>query len=139
VTSRFISNLLVSVYATFLLVACFAFRPPLVGWLGFAMSCATVVTVLVAFAFGGRGPVARMIDVILAVIGAWTIVASRAYSGGTVKWLSFSSGAALWGLAVIGLIVHELLAERTLSTVVELPRSGARQAQLRDQRRLAAR
>jgi hypothetical protein len=73
------------------------------------------------------------------VIGAWTIIASRAYTGGTVKWLSFSAGAALWGLALLGLIVHELLAERTLSTVIQLPHQGARQAELRDQRQLAAR
>jgi hypothetical protein len=138
-TSRFVSNLLVTAYATILLVACFAFRPAVIGWIGFAMSCATVATVLIAFAFRGRGPLQRSLDLLLVVIGAWTIIAARAYSGGSVKWLSFSGGAALWALAVVGLAAHEWLAERTLSTVITLPRQGARQAELRDQRRLAAR
>lgn len=137
-TSRFISNLLVAVFATVQLVACFAFPPAVTGWLGFGTSCATVVTVLIAFAFRGRGPAQRGLDLVVLLIGVWTLIATRAYAGETVKWVSFSGGAAVWGLAMAGLVVHELGAERIVGTVVSLPHDGARQAALRDQRQRAA-
>ena len=103
------------------------------------MAGATVATALIAFCFRGRGPAQRTVDVMMALIGAWMVIASRAFDGTTVKWLCFGGAAALWGLAVLGLIAHELRSERALRTVVELPSNGARQATLRDQRQMAVR
>lgn len=97
-----------------------------VGWLSLGGACATVATLFIAFVFAGRGPVQRTLDVIAVAIGAWTIVASRSFGGDTLRWLSFSGAAAIFGLAMVGLIGHEVLLERELARLEGGARTHAR-------------
>lgn len=90
-------------------------------WVSFGAGCCALVVVLVAFAVPGRGALQRLLDVPLALLSVWAIVCSRAIestgagsSGASVKWLTLASGAAIFGLGLLGLIVHEWKVERDL-------------------------
>jgi hypothetical protein len=56
----------------------------------------------------------RSIDLLTALVGAWMIVEVLALSQADVKWWSFGSAAAIAGLSVAGLIVHEWSTERVV-------------------------
>jgi hypothetical protein len=119
--ARFASNLLS--LAAGACLACFALatRPPVAGWIGFAVGVLVLAVTLGAFATRGRGLVQRGLDVVVALLAAWTIVASRVFAAGTeLKWLMFSSGAALVVLAIEGLIAHEVVLEMTLRRAAAL-------------------
>lgn len=115
--SRFVSNLCVLVLAAVLVTLSLTFRPAVVGWLALGLGCAMTVVTLIGFAFGGRGMVQRVLDVLILAIGVWTIVSARAFFGDAVRWLSFSNAVALWALAVLGLIVHEVSVERDVAVL----------------------
>lgn len=105
---RFLSNLFSTLVGSLLLVACFAFRPTVLGWLTLAAGCAVLVVVLGAFPVRGRGAPQRMLDLAALVLAAWTVVAGRAFSGGTLKWTSVGEAFAVLGLGAIGLLMGEL-------------------------------
>jgi hypothetical protein len=121
VSSRFTTNMLMLLVAGFLITACFAFSPSVIAWLALGGGSAAVLTALVGFAIRGRGAGQRWLDVCVALTGAWMIVASRAYDGPVQRWLSFGGAAALAGYAVIGLVAHELTADRHLAGGVPQP------------------
>jgi hypothetical protein len=125
VTSRFTSNLLALLCGAFLAVAAFAFSAETLSWLGLGVGALTGAVVLVAFAFRGRGIVQRFLDVALGLLAAWTIVASRAFAGGTEKWLMLSAAAVQALLAVQGLIVHETIVELSLRRAAERESSSS--------------
>lgn len=114
-TSRFASNLTVLLAGAFLACASFAFSVHTIAWLAFGVGCLTLLTVLGAFAIRARGTPQRAFDACVFVIGAWTVVASRCFSGDTEKWLSFASAVTLALFAFAGLIVHEILLELALT------------------------
>jgi hypothetical protein len=116
VHARFTSNLAVAILGAILVTMALSFRPAVVGWLGLGVGCAALACVVIAFAFRGRGPAQRTLDIAVALIATWTIIASRAFSGSTLRWLTFSEAAALATLGVIGLIVHEALLGRALQS-----------------------
>jgi hypothetical protein len=116
--ARFMSNLSLAVLGGTLVSSSLAFAPEVTRWVALGTGCAAVVITLAGFATRGRGPARRAVDVIVAALGAWTIVASCGYAGQTLRWLSFSEGAALALLAVSGLIAHEILVARELRLAV---------------------
>jgi hypothetical protein len=110
-TSRFISNSLALSAGSFLIVVSFAFRTELLGWIGFAAGCVVALTVLVSFLIRDRGIPQRALDGSILISAAWTIVASRTFAAGTLKWLTFTEGAVLLVLAFVGLVIHEVQLE----------------------------
>jgi hypothetical protein len=128
VTARFATNLVVLLAAAFLAAATFAFDVTVIGWLGLACGCLVAATVLAGFATRGRGLVQRWLDFALALLAAWMIVASRSFTGDTLKWLVFASAASTALLAVQGLIAHEVVMEVSLRGAVERERAGAASA-----------
>jgi hypothetical protein len=116
--ARFASNLSLAVIGGALATFSLVFDTSVTRWLALGTGCAAVVITLAAFATRGRGLAQRMLDVIVVALGAWTIVASCAYTGHTLRWLSFSEGAALVLLAVSGLIAHEAVVARELRAAV---------------------
>jgi hypothetical protein len=115
VTSRFVSNLFVLVAASFLLAARFAFGAPALRWLAFGAGGLVVLVVAGAFLARGRGPAQRGLDVVLALIGGWTVVSSLSFSGSVLLWLALLEAAAMAGLALIGLILHEAVMESAVT------------------------
>jgi hypothetical protein len=108
----------------FLATATFAFGPQTTGWLGLAAGAVIATAVLAAFATSGRGVAQRALDCVLALLGGWTIVASRSFAGSELKWLMFASGVAAVLLAVEGLIAHEAVMEVSLRRSAERERAG---------------
>jgi hypothetical protein len=114
--SRFLSWLAVGIAAAFLVVASAAFSPSAVAALAFAISIGTLI-VSAGIAYRGRRSVATAYTaVVVALISAWTIVASLVFSEPTVQNLALASSLAIAGLAVVGLTAHELSLERAVSS-----------------------
>jgi hypothetical protein len=122
-TARFASNLMTLVVGVFILAASLGFHDAVIGWLGFAAGCVATITVLCAFAVRGRGGVQRVLDTAALLVGAWLIIASRAFPASTVKWLTFADGVLLIAISVIGLVAHEILVEMALA-VRDAPSNG---------------
>lgn len=114
--STFVTNLLAALVGGILTVAAFAFTPTTAVWIGLGAGCAAVVIGLAGFAGRGRSAGARSVDLLLALAGAWTIVASCVFGPPVAKWLAFADGASICTLGVLGLIVREVVAERELRT-----------------------
>jgi hypothetical protein len=126
VLSRFASNIALVVLSAVLITLSLTSPATVVGWLALGVGCAAVVITLLAFAARRRGTLQRMLDVAAVAIGGWTIVASRTYTGHTLRWLSFSEADAICSLALVGLIAHELLTERGLRRATELSLADGR-------------
>ena len=115
--SRFVSWLAVGIAAAFLVVASAAFSPSAATALAFAISIGTLI-VSAGIAFLDRRSVATAYTAVLvALISAWTIVASLVFSQSTVRHLALGSSLAIAGLTVVGLTAHELSLERAVSSV----------------------
>ena len=115
--SRFLSWLAVGIAAAFLVVASAAFSPSAVTALAFAISIGTLI-VSAGIAYLDRGSVATVYTAVLvAVISAWTIVASLVFSQSTVQHLALASSLAIGGLTVVGLTAQEVSLVRAARSV----------------------
>lgn len=119
-TSRFLSNLTLAVLGGFLVVATMAWTGGTVVALTFAVGIAATVVGLAMLA-GIRHRTQRGIGAITAALGAWTIVASLVFASGTVHWLGFASALGFVGLAITGLVAHELHTERVVHELEVVP------------------
>lgn len=111
--SRFLTNAVLTVVGAFIVVASMAWGTPTFMWLMFAAGIVAVGGSLAAVV-PGRGLAQRSLDGAIAILGAWTIVASLVFSGATVTWLGFASGIGFVALALAGLTAHELRTERVV-------------------------
>jgi hypothetical protein len=131
---RFLSWLAVGVAAAFLVVASVAFSPPVIAALAFAISIGTLVA-SAGVAYYNRASVASVSTAgLIALISAWTIVASLVFFPSTVQHLALASSLAISGLALVGLTVHEFSHERAVNSVndrsTETESSSGREARL---------
>ena len=116
---RFLSWLTVAVASAFLVVATAAFSLPAIAALAFAISIGTLL-VSSAIAYYGRKHVASLYTAVLvAVISAWTIVASLVFSQSTVQHLALGSSLAISALAVVGLTAHEVSLEHAAQSSMD--------------------
>jgi hypothetical protein len=111
--SRFLTNLGLAITGGFAIVASQVWSVPVFMWLMLATGV-VALALSAAGALPARGRVQRSLDGAVALIGAWTIIASLVFSGIVVTWLGFASGVAFVALAVAGLTLHELSAERVV-------------------------
>jgi hypothetical protein len=114
--SRYLTNAALAVIGGFTVVASQVWIPATFMWLAFSAAILAVM-LSTAIALKGRGNVQRGLDGLVAILGAWTIVASLVFSGSVVTWLGFASGAAFVALAFIGLTIHELYTERVVHSI----------------------
>ncbi len=116
--SRYLTNIVLALLAGFLVVASMAFAPAVLTWLMLGIGAASLAIVGPAgLALRRRGILQRGLDGIVAVLGAWTIVAGLVFAGATVTWLGFSAAIAIVAMAVIGLTAHELSTERVVHSL----------------------
>jgi hypothetical protein len=54
-------------------------------------------------------------------LALWSAVASVVYTGTTLTWLSFGEGLGFVGIALIGLVAHELKTERVVHAFESIP------------------
>lgn len=115
--TRFATNILLAVIGGFLLVASFAFAVEPFHWMMLGGGIAAVAISAPSMLIRSRGRVQRGLDLLVAAIGAWTIVASLVFGGLTVAWLGFASGAAFAVLGIVGLAIHERSTERVVHSL----------------------
>jgi hypothetical protein len=60
------------------------------------------------------GIVQRALDGVIVLVGAFAVVEALSFGGNELKWWSFATAAALAGLSVIGLAIHEMTTERVV-------------------------
>lgn len=129
--SRFLTNISLAVLAGFLVVVSLAWPVSASMWIMFGVGVVAVL-LLGAVLIPGRGLAQRLLDAPIAVLGAWTIIASLVFAGSTVMWLAFASGIAFVGLAVLGLVLHEISTERVVHSLEVRTVTGAEHARTTD-------
>lgn len=112
--SRFAGNMLVAVGGVFLAIVSRTWAAGTVEWIGVGIGALAVLIGLGAMAATARGMAERGIDLLVAVLGAWTIVASLVFDGTTLLNLALWEGIGLAVLGAIGLIAHEQTTERVV-------------------------
>lgn len=114
---RFASWLAVGIAAAFLVVASVSFSLGAVAPLAFAISAGTFV-VSVGVAYSDRSYVTSVYTAaLIALVSAWTIVASLVFAASTVQHLALASSLAIAALATVGLTAHEVSLERAAAMV----------------------
>jgi hypothetical protein len=94
-STSFVTNTVVAVATGFLVVATQAFSPSTTGWIALGIAIGTLALATLAQAGNARGAVQRILDGIVAIVAAWTIVASVVFDGTTLKWLSLGEAVTL--------------------------------------------
>jgi hypothetical protein len=115
--TRYLSWLAVGIAAAFLVVASAAFSLPAVAALAFAISIGTLIVSAAIAVLDRRSLASVSTAVPVALISAWTIVASLVFSETTVQNLALASSLAIAGLAIVGLTAHEVSHDRAVKAV----------------------
>jgi hypothetical protein len=111
---RFISWLTLGLAAAFLVVATASFTLPVITALALGVGIGMLVVSLgVAYRYHTHLPT-LVPAVAIALVSAWTIVASQVFSQATVQNLTLADSLGVSGLALFGLIAHELSTERVV-------------------------
>jgi peptidoglycan/LPS O-acetylase OafA/YrhL len=124
--THFISRLALLFVAGFLVVASQVWTGDTLQWIFLGGGVAMIVGAA-ADAIRRNIP-QQALDGVLALLGAWTIVAAFIFEGNDLKWWSFASAAALAGLAAIGLTLHEMTTERVVHELTVSTRQERREA-----------
>jgi putative Mn2+ efflux pump MntP len=94
-----------------------SFAPTTIVTLAFAISVGALVVSAGIAVYDRRYLPSLVTAVVVAVISAWTIVASLSFSQSTVHNLALGASLAISGLAVVGLTAHEVSRERAGQSV----------------------
>ena len=109
---HFFSRLALLFVAGFLVVASQVWTGDTLQWLfvagGAVMIVAAAIDALRA------DTTQRLLDGIIGLLGAWTVIEAFAFEGSNLEWWSFASACALAALAAIGLVAHEMSTERVV-------------------------
>ncbi len=128
-SERFISNVALAIAGAVVVVASQAFSSTVTGWLTFGVSLGVLALLAVVQRDRARGRLQRLLDIGIGALALWSAVASVVYTGTTLTWLSFGEAIGFVGLAVVGLVAHELKTERIVHQFEAIP------AEARDGRR----
>lgn len=115
--TRYLTNIALALLGGFLVVVSQAFSASTLTWLMLGVGVIAMAISLPAVAIRTRGLPQRGMDLLIAGIGAWTIIAGLVFAGAAVTWLGFASGVAIVAMAVIGLTAHELSTERVVHSL----------------------
>ena len=107
-STRYLTGACIALLGGFVVVASQAFSPATTAWLAFAIAIAILVITAVAQLDPGRGVVQRTLDGVIGVLAIWTIIASLAFTGAAVMWLSFAEALGFVALAFAGMTRHEI-------------------------------
>lgn len=105
---RYLSNAAIALFGGFVVVVSQAFSPAVTAWLAFAISIAILVIAGASQLQQGRGVVQRILDGVIGLVAAWTIVVSLIFAGPAVMWLCFAGALGFVLLAFVGLTLHEI-------------------------------
>ena len=113
-STSFLTNATIAVATGFVVVASQAFATSTTAWIAFGIAIGILAVSSLAQADASRGLVQRALDGVIAVVSAWTIVASVVFHGATVRWLSTGEALAFVALALAGLTYNELREQRAV-------------------------
>jgi hypothetical protein len=109
---HFFTRLTLLLGAGFLVVASQVWTGDTLQWLFVIGGAAMIVGAAIDAARGDRAQ--RMLDGLIGLLGAWTVIEAFAFEGTNLEWWSFASAAALAVLSAAGLVLHEMSAERVV-------------------------
>jgi hypothetical protein len=113
-STSFVTNAIIAVTTGFLVVASQAFTSSTTAWIAFGIAIGILAVSCLAQSDVSRGRLQRTLDGVVALVSAWTIVASVVFHGATVKWLSTGEGLALVALALTGLTYNEMREQKAV-------------------------
>jgi hypothetical protein len=114
---RYFSFLTIAIAAAYLVVASVAFSLASIPGNALGIGIGTLAVSLGVGIYHWRRPATVAIAAAMALVSAWTIVASQVFALPTVDNLTFASALGLAGLAVGGLVMHELDGERVIHSL----------------------
>lgn len=114
---RFLSNIVLALAGGFLVVASRVFAPGTVAWLALAIGLGALALAGVVQLQRSRGILQRWLDAVSGGLAIWTAVAAMAYTGSVMTWLSFADALGFVGLALAGLVAHEVSTERVVHSL----------------------
>jgi hypothetical protein len=129
-SQRFISNLALAIAGAVVVVSTQAFASQTAGWVTFGVSLGALALLALANRGGTSDRMQWILDAGIALLALWSAVASVVYSGTTLKWLSLAEGLAFVGLAVAGLVIHEVRTDRVVHSLEAVPSDSADQDEL---------
>jgi hypothetical protein len=115
----FLSRLALLVAAAFLVVVTQAWSGATLEWLFIVGGI--VMLALAGIDFTAARANQRGLDAALAVIGAWSIIQARVFSGSAREWISFATAVAAGLVAIVGFMLHELSTERVVHELAVTP------------------
>lgn len=86
--------------ATFMVVASLVFSTTLVGWLMIALAVAAMAGVVQVGR--SRAGAELLVDATTVLVALWSLAASVAFAGASLKWLSFAEAVGFVVLALAG-------------------------------------
>ncbi len=114
---RFLSNLTLASLGVALIAFSLAVTSQTAGWIAFGLSIGIIALLAAVQPVKGRGSTQRVLDGLVGLVAGWTIIASLVFSGATLAWLVFGSGAAFLVMAYGGLALHEIRTEHVVHTL----------------------
>jgi hypothetical protein len=109
---HFISNTVLAAAGAFVVAASLAFAATTTGWIAVGIGLAVLAGVGLVQMSQARGVVQRALDAATGVLAIWTVVASVAFTGATLRGLSFAEAVVFVGIAIVGLAAHDRSQER---------------------------
>jgi hypothetical protein len=106
----------VAIGGAFLAIERFAFVPSNAIWIAFGVAVAAVVLSLAAavVALLRDNQTFSGLSAMSALVAAWTVIATRAFTTPTALWLAFGGGIALLALSLRALALHETTVEQVV-------------------------
>ncbi len=106
----------VAIGGAFLAIERFAFAPSNAVWIGFGVAVAAVASSLAAalVALLRDNQTFSGVSAVSALVAAWTVIATRAFTAPTALWLIFAGGIALLALSLRALALHETTVEQVV-------------------------
>ena len=106
----------VAIGGAFLAIERFAFAPSNAVWIGFGVAVAAVALSLAAalVALLRDNQTFSGVSAVSALVAAWTVIATRAFTTPTALWLVFAGGIALLALSLRALALHETTVEQVV-------------------------
>jgi peptidoglycan/LPS O-acetylase OafA/YrhL len=118
---RFISNVALAIAGAAVAVASQTFAPSTTGWIMFGVSLGALALLALVQLDRARGSVQHLLDAGIGALAVWSAVASVVYTGTMLTWLSFGEALGFVGLALVGLVAHEVRTELVVHALEAIP------------------
>lgn len=120
---RFVTNVTLMLAGGLIVVCSQAFSAGIAGWIAFGIGLGILAMVGGVQLDRSRGWLQHGLDGVAGLLAIWTVIAAVVFSGSPLAWLVFAEGLGFVGLALVGLVAHELSTERVVHSLAPAERS----------------